>query len=95
VFQDDFARAFVESGADEIIVPDVFRASLPPDERLSIELLVKAVNAGGRRARHIPTADEIARTVADESRPGDVVVIMSNGGFDGLHDKLIGALEER
>jgi UDP-N-acetylmuramate: L-alanyl-gamma-D-glutamyl-meso-diaminopimelate ligase len=93
VFQDDFARAFIESEADEIILPDVFRASLPPDERLSVELLVKAVNTGGRRARHIPTTDAIAQTVADESAPGDVVVIMSNGGFDGIHDKLIAALK--
>jgi UDP-N-acetylmuramate: L-alanyl-gamma-D-glutamyl-meso-diaminopimelate ligase len=93
VFQDDFARAFIESGADEIILSDVFRASLPPDERLSVELLVQAVNASGRRARHIPTADAIARTVADESGPGDVVVIMSNGGFDGIHEKLMGILE--
>ena len=95
VFQDDFARAFIESGADEIILPDVFRASLPPEERLSIEALVKTVNAGSRRARHIPAVEAIVRTVAEESRPGDVVVIMSNGGFDDIHDKLLAALEER
>ena len=93
VFQDDFARAFIDSGADEVILPDVFRASLPPDERLSIETLVKAVNAGGRRARHIPAVPDIVRTVAEEARPGDVVVIMSNGGFDGIHDRLLAALE--
>jgi UDP-N-acetylmuramate: L-alanyl-gamma-D-glutamyl-meso-diaminopimelate ligase len=33
------------------------------------------------------------RTVAEESKPGDVVVVMSNGGFDGIHDKLLAALE--
>jgi UDP-N-acetylmuramate: L-alanyl-gamma-D-glutamyl-meso-diaminopimelate ligase len=92
VFQDDFARAFIESGADEIILPDVFRASLPPDERLSVDALVKAVNAGGRRARHIPTVDAIVQTVVEESTPDDVVVIMSNGAFDGIHDKLLAAL---
>jgi UDP-N-acetylmuramate: L-alanyl-gamma-D-glutamyl-meso-diaminopimelate ligase len=92
VFQTDFARAFVDSGADQVILPDVFRASLPPDERLSVADLVRDVNAGGRRARHVPTADAIVRTVADEARPGDVVVIMSNGGFDGIHGKLLSAL---
>ena len=70
VFQDDFARAFIESGADEIVLPDVFRASLPPEERLSVDELVKAVDGDGRRARHIPTVDEIVRTVADEARTG-------------------------
>ncbi len=92
VFQDDFARAFIESGADEIILPDVFRASLPPEERLSVDELVKAVDGDGRRARHIPTVDAIVETVANEAGPGDVVVIMSNGGFDGIHDKLLAAL---
>ncbi len=93
VFQDDFARAFIESGADEIILPDVFRASLPPEERLSVDELVTAVDGDGRRARHIPTVDEIVRTVAAETGPGDVVVIMSNGGFDGIHERLLAALD--
>jgi UDP-N-acetylmuramate: L-alanyl-gamma-D-glutamyl-meso-diaminopimelate ligase len=92
VFQDDFARAFIESGADEIILPDVFRASLPPEERLSVDELVKAVDGDGTRARHIPTVDAIVETVANEAGPGDVVVIMSNGGFDGIHDRLLAAL---
>ena len=92
VFQDDFARAFVESGADEIILPDVFRASLPPEERLSVDELVKAVDGDGRRARHIPTVDAIVETVANEAGPGDVVVIMSNGGFDNIHEKLLATL---
>ena len=93
VFQDDFAHAFIESGADEIILPDVFRASLPPEERLSVDDLVKAISRRGRRARHISTVDAIVQTVAREARPGDVVVIMSNGGFDGIHEKLLAALK--
>jgi UDP-N-acetylmuramate: L-alanyl-gamma-D-glutamyl-meso-diaminopimelate ligase len=94
VFQEDFARAFIDSGADEIVLPDVFRASLPPEQRLSVEELVDAVTGGGRRARHIPTVNEIVRTVASEARQGDIVVIMSNGGFDGIHTKLLEALEK-
>ncbi len=42
VFQDEFARAFSESGADEVILASVFRASLPDEERLSVEELVRA-----------------------------------------------------
>jgi UDP-N-acetylmuramate: L-alanyl-gamma-D-glutamyl-meso-diaminopimelate ligase len=92
VFQDDFARAFIESGADEILLPDVFRATLPAEERLSVEELVASIEAEGRRARHIPTVDGIVRVVAGEAQPGDIVVIMSNGGFDGIHTKLLTAL---
>jgi UDP-N-acetylmuramate: L-alanyl-gamma-D-glutamyl-meso-diaminopimelate ligase len=93
VFQQDFARAFVESRADEVLLAPVFRTSLPPDERLSVEELVHEVNAAGLRARQAEDVDHIVRTVSAEARPGDLVVVMSNGGFDGIHDKLLAALE--
>jgi UDP-N-acetylmuramate: L-alanyl-gamma-D-glutamyl-meso-diaminopimelate ligase len=46
-------------------------------------------------ARYLPIVDEIVRTVARESTSGDIVVIMSNGGFDGIHGKLLTALQAR
>jgi len=92
IFQDDFTRAFDESGADEVILASVFRASLPEHERLSVDEIVERLRASGRRARHIATVPEIVDTVAAEAGAGDVVVVMSNGGFDGIHDKLLAAL---
>ena len=92
VFQDDFARAFAESEADEIVLAAVFRSTLPESERLSIEQLVRDLQKAGRRARHVPTVAEIVDLVSHEARDGDLVVIMSNGGFDGIHDKLLAAL---
>jgi UDP-N-acetylmuramate: L-alanyl-gamma-D-glutamyl-meso-diaminopimelate ligase len=94
IFQDDFARAFAESGADEIVLASVFRQSLPEAERLSVEDVVLDVTRAGRKARHIATVPEIVQTIASEAREGDVVVVMSNGGFDGIHDKLLDALNE-
>ena len=95
IFQQDFARAFEESGADEIILASVFRSTLPDHERLSVEEIIQHLAAAGKRARHIPSVPEIVRTVADESTEGDLVVVMSNGGFDGIHDKLVDALAAR
>jgi UDP-N-acetylmuramate: L-alanyl-gamma-D-glutamyl-meso-diaminopimelate ligase len=92
VFQRDFARAFVESGPDEVILPDVFRASLPDAERLSVDELVHDINAGGVHARHMTGVDAIVQAVAHEAKSGDIVVVMSNGGFDGIHGKLLAAL---
>jgi UDP-N-acetylmuramate: L-alanyl-gamma-D-glutamyl-meso-diaminopimelate ligase len=92
IFQDDFLRAFEESAPDEVILASVFRSSLPEDERLSVEEIVKSLNAAGRHARHIPGVSEIVETIAAEAREDDLVVIMSNGGFDGIHDKLLAAL---
>jgi UDP-N-acetylmuramate: L-alanyl-gamma-D-glutamyl-meso-diaminopimelate ligase len=92
LFQDDFARAFSESGADEVVIADVFRSTLPADERLSVEELIRDVRKSGRQARHIPAVDDIVKTISAEAREGDLVVIMSNGGFGGIHDKLLAAL---
>jgi UDP-N-acetylmuramate: L-alanyl-gamma-D-glutamyl-meso-diaminopimelate ligase len=90
VFQDDFANAF--GAADEVVVAAVFRSSLPEAERLSAEQLVSDLQGRGQRARHIPEIDEIIATIVRERREGDVVVLMSNGGFGGIHGKLLQAL---
>ncbi len=90
VFQDDFARAF--GAADEVIVAGVFRSSLPDSERLSAEQLVEDLRARNQRARYIAAVDDIVSTVVSEHRRGDIVVLMSNGGFGGIHRKLLKAL---
>jgi UDP-N-acetylmuramate: L-alanyl-gamma-D-glutamyl-meso-diaminopimelate ligase len=95
VFQTDFARAFAESGADEIVLAPVFRTTLPDAERLSVETLVHDLVSLGRSARHLASTAAIVDVLAREARAGDLIVVMSNGGFDGIHDKLIGALEAR
>jgi UDP-N-acetylmuramate: L-alanyl-gamma-D-glutamyl-meso-diaminopimelate ligase len=92
VFQKEFARAF--KAADEVLLAPVYRSSLPEAERLSVDELVEDLNAGGTRARHMPDIDGIVKTIAAERQPGDVVVLMSNGGFGGIHGKLLHALEE-
>ena len=90
VFQDDFARAF--GAADEVILAAVFRSTLPEAERLDAAQLVDDLRSRGHRARHIPEIDAIVHTIVDEHRPGDVVVLMSNGGFGGIHRRLLTAL---
>jgi UDP-N-acetylmuramate: L-alanyl-gamma-D-glutamyl-meso-diaminopimelate ligase len=91
LFQDDFARAF--AGADEVVIASVFRSSLPPEERLSESQLVADLTAKQVHARHLPDVDAIVAAVSREARDGDLVVIMSNGGFGGIHRKLLAAIE--
>ncbi|MEW6319776.1 MAG: UDP-N-acetylmuramate--L-alanine ligase [Acidobacteriota bacterium] len=90
VFQDDFVRAF--QAADRVVVASVFRSTLPEPERLSEARLVADLTAAGVAARHLPSVDAIVATLARETAPGDVVVVMSNGGFGGIHRKLVEAL---
>jgi UDP-N-acetylmuramate: L-alanyl-gamma-D-glutamyl-meso-diaminopimelate ligase len=90
VFQDDFARAF--AGADEVVIASVFRSSLPAEERLSEAQLVADLTSKHVHARHLPDVDAIVAAVAGEARDGDLVVVMSNGGFGGIHQKLLSAI---
>ncbi len=93
VFQADFARAF--GPADVVLLPAVFRSTLPEDQRLSVEQVVSDLQASGKDARYIPKVDDIVATVARDARPEDLVIVMSNGGFEGIHDKLLAALAGR
>lgn len=90
VFQEAFADAF--AAADQTIVAAVFRWTLPEADRLDVPALVAALTARGVPARHLPSTQAIVDTVAAEARDGDLIVVMSNGGFDGLHDRLLAAL---
>jgi UDP-N-acetylmuramate: L-alanyl-gamma-D-glutamyl-meso-diaminopimelate ligase len=90
VFQQAFADAF--RGADEVVVAPVFRSTLPEAERLSVEQLIGDLQVQQRRARTLPSVDAIVDAVAHEAAPGDLVVVMSNGGFGGIHRKLLAAL---
>jgi len=90
VFQADFARAF--SAADEVLVAPVFRSKLPEAERLSVPQLVRDVNSSGGSARDADSIDDIIGAIVKEHRAGDLVVIMSNGGFGGIHQKMLNAL---
>jgi UDP-N-acetylmuramate: L-alanyl-gamma-D-glutamyl-meso-diaminopimelate ligase len=90
VFQEDFARAF--QSADEVVIATVFRSALPDSERLSESRLVSDLTAAGVAARHLPDVESIVEAVSAEARAGDLIVIMSNGGFGGIHGKLLKAL---
>ena len=92
VFQDAFAHAF--GGADQSILARVFRSSLPEAERLSVDQLVGDLKRAGKDARHFDDTSGIIATIVAEHQPGDVVLIMSNGGFDGIHRKLVDALQQ-
>ena len=90
LFQKEFAAAL--RLADQVVVADVFRSSLPASDRLSEPALVADLTAGGVAARHIPSVADIVTFIARGARSGDRVVVMSNGGFGGIHERLLAAL---
>jgi UDP-N-acetylmuramate: L-alanyl-gamma-D-glutamyl-meso-diaminopimelate ligase len=91
VFQEEYARSFDD--ADRIVIAAVDHPERAPEgQRFSAERLVEGLRERGKNARYIPGVPEIVATVAGEARPDDVVVVMSNGAFGGIHDRILAAL---
>lgn len=81
--------------ADRVVLGGVFRAQQIGDEnRLDPESVAESVRSLAKDARAFPSSDEIAGFLAGQARPGDVLLVMSNGSFDGLCDKLLKKLGE-
>lgn len=92
VFQDDLASSLAI--ADQIVIANVFKSeSIPEAERLDIAAVARNIEGLGRPARVIADVESIVRIAAPEMRPGDVVAILSNGGFGGIYEKLPARLE--
>jgi UDP-N-acetylmuramate: L-alanyl-gamma-D-glutamyl-meso-diaminopimelate ligase len=91
-----FASALVESLAlaDRVVLAAVFKSeSIPVGERLIPDEIVASLNTYGTPAQVAADADAIVAVLAEEVRAGDVIAIMSNGGFGGIYEKLPRALE--
>jgi UDP-N-acetylmuramate: L-alanyl-gamma-D-glutamyl-meso-diaminopimelate ligase len=92
IFQKDYPPAFAP--ADYVVIAPIFESfRLAADDQLSIDDVIAELKAQGKQAFSIEGADEIVARVAPDLRAGDVVVVMSNGGFGGIHQKLLNAIE--
>jgi len=91
-----FQEALPESLAiaDGVLIGPVNRAQLLSDEdRLSPDAIAESLRAHGRAAKAFPSAAAIADYLAESANPGDLVMVMSNGSFDGLCSKLLEKLK--
>ncbi|NOY69870.1 MAG: UDP-N-acetylmuramate:L-alanyl-gamma-D-glutamyl-meso-diaminopimelate ligase [Deltaproteobacteria bacterium] len=91
VFQEVYPKSF--DCADIICIrkPPLLK-KVPENERFSSQKLVCDLNSRKKEAHFFPDTDGIISFVAGIARPGDVVLIMSNGGFDNIHERLLTAL---
>jgi UDP-N-acetylmuramate: L-alanyl-gamma-D-glutamyl-meso-diaminopimelate ligase len=94
VFQDDYAHAFIS--ADYVVIASVFDSGKATEKGrvLDTERLIADIEAQAKPALSIEGADEIVRHLTPELRTGDVVAVMSNGGFGGIHEKLLQSLRD-
>ena len=94
VFQTELASAFAD--ADAVVVAQVARLELlAPEERLDPARLMQDLKAQGKAAAYLPDVAAIVAHVAQGAQGGEVVVVFSNGGFGGIHGKLLERLGRR
>ncbi|HET8677281.1 MAG TPA: UDP-N-acetylmuramate:L-alanyl-gamma-D-glutamyl-meso-diaminopimelate ligase, partial [Blastocatellia bacterium] len=92
-FQQDFENAL--AGADKIIIAGLFHPErYSADTAIAPDKMIEGLRERGLEADFIPSTAEIVPHLAERLKSNDVVVIMSNGSFGGLHDKLIASLKE-
>lgn len=94
VFQDEYANAF--AAADYVVIAEVFDSQKVSEKGKSLDTckLINEVSNEGRPAFALPDSDAIIEHLLPQLQQGDVVAIMSNGGFGGIHDKLLARLKE-
>ena len=90
IFEEQYKRAFAH--ADQVIIAGVFNpedAKNYGDTLLNVDKLVADIAATGKQASTFADVDAIVASLSGRMREGDVVAVMSNGGFGGIHDKLL------
>ncbi|MEP6819692.1 MAG: UDP-N-acetylmuramate:L-alanyl-gamma-D-glutamyl-meso-diaminopimelate ligase [bacterium] len=95
VFQDDYANAF--AAADYVVIASVFDSQKVSEKGKSLDTsrLIADISAQDKPAFALADAGAIIEHLLPQLREGDVVAIMSNGGFGGIHEKLLGALSKQ
>ena len=88
IFQTELADSFAD--ADAVVVSQIARLELlAPEERLDPQRLLSELQRAGKNAAYLPDVDAIVQHVARNAQGGEVVVVFSNGGFGGIHAKLL------
>ena len=91
--QGDYLVFNEEDGGDPY---PISRAKFGPESTaMRPSYLVDAWQSDGIPAAYVPDVDDIVHRVSSSAAAGDIIMIMSNGGFGGIHDKLLTALKER
>jgi UDP-N-acetylmuramate: L-alanyl-gamma-D-glutamyl-meso-diaminopimelate ligase len=94
VFQTELAQALAL--ADAIVVAEVARLDqISPGDRLNPQQLMNDLRSSGKPAAYLPTVEAIVEHVGQAAKPGEVVCVFSNGGFGGIHGKLLERLRQR
>lgn len=91
IFQKDYGQAF--GGAHRVYLAEAFdQSKISEEDRFSSEDLAKDLQKKNQKAEVYKNAQQIVEALKKNSEPGDVILLMSNGGFDNIYEKLLTAL---
>lgn len=91
-FQKDYLKSF--DPASQVVVAGVFNMEqIPEEERFDPERLVRELKEQGKEAYYIPDTAKIIELIAENAVSGDTILIMSNGGFESIHERLLQRLK--
>src|SRR5262249_11214037 len=94
VFQSELASSFAD--ADAVVISQIARLELlAPEERLDPTRLMQDLKSAGKEASYLADADAIVGHLAQNTQGGEIVCVFSNGGFGGIHSKLLERLARR
>ncbi len=91
IFQNIYPLSFDHADIICIRKPPLLN-KIPPDEHFSSEKLVKDLQNRGKDAHYFPDTESIIKYLENTAKPGDLVLVMSNGGFDNIHERLLKSL---
>ena len=88
VFEDSFPKSFLK--ADRVIFAGLFAPEkIKDEERLDVQAVIASINNMGGVAEYIPQVDDIVEFITKNAKSEDVILVMSSGGFDGIHRKIL------
>ncbi len=93
IHQESYLDAFY--AADITLLAPLGRTNIPEAERLDTQAIASAIRARGEQAMAPATLDEVLSVIVERAEPGDTVVMMSNGDFGGLYDRVLAGLALR
>ena len=91
VFQEVYSQVFDDADVICIRKPALLK-KIPPEQQFSSKQLVADLNQRGLKGLYFENTDKIIDYLVDEVKPGDVILVMSNGGFDNIHERLLEAI---
>jgi UDP-N-acetylmuramate: L-alanyl-gamma-D-glutamyl-meso-diaminopimelate ligase len=93
IFEQEFAEALAP--ADQVVLAGLYQPEkVPEQERMSVATVAQEINRLNKDARAVVVekSQDIAALIAQNAAPGDIVLVMSNGAFDGVQEKILRAL---